>query len=77
MNKIKYIGLKSISNTLSIGIISIEHGIEDYCVTQFIGTEKKSRITKNKLYVDMRTGRVYFRKCGCKYYLDEFLKPDV
>ena len=68
----KYIAVYNTSVFSGVGIIDIEHGIDDYCICEFFGTEETYK-TKNKIYTDSK-GRSYIRKLNKRYYLDEFMK---
>lgn len=72
----KYIAVQSITNVFGIGILSVEHDIDDYCVSEFFGLDENSKPTKNKICYE-KSGRSYFKKSGTKYYLDEFIKTGI
>lgn len=72
-----YIATYSINafNGIGIGIVEIEHGIEDYAIVDYIVNNKAKR-SRNKIYIS-GSGRSYIRKYGQRYYIDEFIRTDI
>jgi len=62
-----------ICNTAALAIYGIEYGINDKVLSGFIGPEKAEKITRNTIYTNA-AGRMYFKKYGTRYYLDEFVR---
>lgn len=69
MKSAKPIGVKGITNTISLNIYQIEHSIE----TRVLGGFNNEKPRWRKLYTTPK-GRQYFTVSGSRHYLDEFLR---
>ena len=67
------IAIYTICNALALAIYDIEYGVNDKVLTGFVGPEKPGRKTRNTIYTNA-AGRMYFKKYGVKYYLDDFMR---
>lgn len=68
----KYIAVYPLGTSVGVGIIEIEHGVDDYAVTEFYGSGKRY-VRKNKIQVTAK-GEQYIMKYGRKYYIKDFIK---
>lgn len=69
MANVRPIGVKGITNTISLNIYQIEHGIE----TRVLGGFNNDKPRWRKVYTTSK-GRNYFLVSGSRHYLDEFLR---
>lgn len=68
----KPIGVQCISNWGGLEILDIEYGIDDIAIASFnFGT--RQQIRRHKIQTTP-AGRLYIRKQGIRYYLDEIMK---
>ena len=67
----KYIAVKSISNTCSIGIKEAD----DEKVSFDIVTDKVLSQHKAKVYYNLK-GSPFFKFGNCRYYLNEFIRTE-
>ncbi len=71
---IKPIATYCITNCCAMAIFEIIYEIDDKIKVGLISdSEKRHKITTNKIYND-KNDRLYFKKFGVKYYIDEFIK---
>ena len=68
----KYVAVYNISAFSGIGIIDIVYEDETYCICEYFGPKEVKR-TKNKVYIEGKTGRSYIKKLNTRFYLDEYM----
>lgn len=69
-----FIATKNFTAFSGLGIIRVHN---DSVVTAFFTDKgKQGYTTKCEVRCDLK-GRAFFRKCGTRYYLDEFLRTDI
>lgn len=71
----KIIAVYTICSVLSIGIISINYGIDDTITSVFISDSGYKAKRTTKVYTDVN-GNAYIIRYKTKYYLHEFMKTD-
>ena len=70
---IKMIATKHLFNTGGIGIINIEHGIDDFVIFAVFTTDGiVGRVRRSKIRYT-RDGRAYFMGCKSRQYLGDFI----
>lgn len=71
--KEKYIATYNDTAFSGIGIIGIEHGVDEKVVYQTIVGNTVSKINKTKIYYTSK-GKPYFNVYNKRYKLDDFMK---
>lgn len=69
------IAVYTICSVLSIGIISVNYGIDDTITSVFISDSGYKAKRTTKLYYDIN-GNAYIIRYKTKYYLNDFIKTD-
>lgn len=68
----KPIAVKSISNSISIVILDIKYGINDYVLSAFIIDDSYIYNKTTRIFYDYN-GEPYFYRFRNKYYLKDFI----
>ncbi len=73
MKNKKFIAIHPMSNWGGLGIISIEHGIDDTITTAFDFGDGIKNISTAKIRYNAQ-GEDYFIKFGRRYYMRDFMR---
>ena len=68
----KPLAVMELSNNYSIVILDIIYDINDYVVSAFCYDNEYKHKRKTRIFYD--NNRLYFKRYGVKYYLDEFTR---